>query len=93
MYNVHIVKTNNEADKMIIFPQIAKRLVLVLAEELYAKCTKEDGVLCGEKWVFTQEAGESLRTLLGLPCVPGDYSVSSLADLIMNLDYDFEGEV
>ena len=78
---------------MIIFPQIAKNLVLILAEELYAKCTKEAGVLCGEKWVFTQEAGDSLRTLLRLPCVPGEHSVSSLADLIMDLDYDFEGEV
>lgn len=78
---------------MIIFPQIAKNLVLILAEELYAKCTKEAGVFCGEKWVLTQEAGDSLRTLLSLPCVPGEYSVSSLADLIMDLDYDFEGEV
>lgn len=77
---------------MIIFPQIAKNVVLMVADDIYSSCSRECAPLGGVQWVFTESVRDALRTLVGLSCVPGEYSVSSLADLIMDLNYDFEGE-
>lgn len=78
---------------MLIFPQVAKSLVCMVSDALYSSCSKEESELAGSRWIFCDDVRECLATLLMLDCVPGDYSISRLADTLFNIDFDFEGEI
>ena len=66
---------------------------LLLSELSLGNCEIVNGALGGKEWVFSDFMRDALLTILKLPCVPGEYSISGVAWSLFHCEFDFEDKL